>query len=464
MENEELVANSVNAANTLIDRIIILYLRHNFSLVCLEDLMELLNVQRENCEKLPTHKKQILKLFRENKDMIEVIYFIRCAKCNKIFEKSSEDMVQVKCCNVILKKTETNFYVYMPLKKQIIQSVNRNWQDIQNFDTSRNEDDGSVSDAHDGDILKNVLKEYENDDLNILSLCVNVDGANKFDSNLLSLWPIQFTQNYLPPKIRFLPENILVSGLLYTEKKFDFREYFLPIIKELHSMKENKIVMTIKDVLYTFQPVVTHCAVDLPAKSKFQETTQFGGYDACTYCEIPGVPVHVSSKSNKSGRRAKTIQQIRYPEGNESYRLRDEKETLKKMLAVSSSNKMSLDGVKGKIFSYNREKEIFGTLHFLFKFWPKKFALFAPSPSIVGYREKSRTMLSSIIDAPAACTHTHTHTRNVFNSLSCRTTTVGHVDSDSSLFASSVHTPAYPDCSPHDAVYPFYHLGSLDAV
>ncbi len=29
----------------------------------------------------------------------------------------------------------------------------------------------------DGDILKDVLKQYEDDDLNILFLCLNVDGA-----------------------------------------------------------------------------------------------------------------------------------------------------------------------------------------------------------------------------------------------------------------------------------------------
>lgn len=74
----------------------------------------------------------------------------------------------------------------MPLKKQIVQSVNRNWQDIKNFDTTGKDND-SISDAHDGDILKGVLKKYEDENINILSLCVNADGANKFNSNLLSL-------------------------------------------------------------------------------------------------------------------------------------------------------------------------------------------------------------------------------------------------------------------------------------
>lgn len=95
-------------------------------------------------------------------------------------------------------------------------------------------------------------------------------------------------------------------------------------------MKQDKFVMTIEDELYTFQPVITHCAVDLPAKGNFQETKQFGGYDACSYCEIPGENVLVSCKiKNKKNRsnsgqqdnEVKEVQQVRYPEGNHSYPL-----------------------------------------------------------------------------------------------------------------------------------------------
>ncbi|KAG4069589.1 hypothetical protein HA402_005127 [Bradysia odoriphaga] len=281
VDTETLQENLISATDQFIDKIIIYYLRH-LSLVGLEELMELLN--------------------------------------------EHQNMERAVCCDTILKKTETNFFVYLPLEKQIVQSINRNWEAIKNFDTS-NRDNDNISDAHDGDILKEVLQKYDDDDLNILSLCVNVDGANRFNSNSVSLWPIQFTQNYLPPEIRFLPHNVLVSGLLYTEGHFDFREYFLPIVRELGRLEQEKIVMTIENVVYMFQPVVTHCAVDLPAKAKIQETKQFGGYNACSYCHIPGVQVSISCKTKnkkhkiKNGQekvQSKKVLQIRYPEGNVS--------------------------------------------------------------------------------------------------------------------------------------------------
>lgn len=354
---DALQENQRSTINNFVDRVIVLYLRHNLSLVCLEDLMGLLNFNRDLHDQLPTHKKQILKMFREGKDMIQVFYFIRCDKCRRIVEKNSEDMEKVMCCGVNLKKTETNFMVYMPLRKQIDQCIETNWKYIQNFDTTMQDD--SISDAHHGEILKAVLKKYESSDINVLSLCVNVDGANKYNSNNLSLWPVQFLQNYLPPKIRFLPDNILVSGLMYTEDKFDFREYMLPLINELKNLNDDKIVKSIEGEKYTFKPVVTSCAVDLPAKSKFQETIQFNGYDACTYCEHPGEQILVTCKKSKkkkqssSKQEGKQIKCVRYTEGGHRYPLREEEETLKKMLVASSSNSKVVDGIKGELIQRN---------------------------------------------------------------------------------------------------------------
>lgn len=98
--------------------------------------MKLLNIKRELCDQLPTYKKKILKMFREGKEMIDVFYFIRCDKCRKIVEKNSENMDKVMCCGINLKKTKTNFIVYMPLQRQIEQSLETNWEHIRNFDTN----------------------------------------------------------------------------------------------------------------------------------------------------------------------------------------------------------------------------------------------------------------------------------------------------------------------------------------
>lgn len=317
--------------------------------MCLEDVVQLINMHREIYDQLPSHKVEILKMFRDNKDMIDVFYFIKCFKCGRVLKESSEVS---ECCGEILKKDETNFFVYMPLRKQISQSIEKNWKHIKKIDISNN-DDSCISDAHHGRVLRDIMKTYENDDINILSLCLNTDGVNIFESGHVSLWPIQFSQNYLPPKIRFLPDNILVGGLMYTENKFDFREYFLPIVDELNNLKEDKIILRIEEEDYVFKPVVSHCTVDLPAKSKFQEMKQHNGYDSCTYCLHPGEQIEMTSTrkakknqvNNNNGE--KKIKGCRYTEGDTSYPLRDVQETLNNMLEASSS-KNAVQGVKSK--------------------------------------------------------------------------------------------------------------------
>lgn len=292
-------------------------------------------------------------MFAEYRDLIEIYYFVKCNKCLKTVKIKSDTSEKMKCCDTILKKCETNFFVYLPIQKQLSQSIENNWSYIKDFDTSSKE--GIYSDAHDGKILKNILKHYENEDLNILSLCLNVDGANKYKSNKFSLWPIQFTQNFLPPQIRFQTHNIIVASLFYTEseKNLNFRDYLLPLICELNYLKENNIAKTIEGQDYTFKPIVTDLCVDLPAKAKIQETKQFGGYQACTYCEIPGEKIliqkSIDDKSKKKGKKQQKepVEQVRYVEGSEEYPLRDETETLKKML-LASSTRTDVDGVKGK--------------------------------------------------------------------------------------------------------------------
>lgn len=364
-----------DGTNDIIEKIMLIYLKHNISLVCLEDIMKVFNECREDCNKFPTGKKQIMELFRKHRDLFDIVFFITCDKCRVDTKIDSNNKNAAKCirCGINLKTTETNFFISIPIENQIIQSVKENWSYISAFDTSDKNGEKSYTDAHDGKILKNLLKEYSDSNVNILSLCLNTDGANKHKSNVLSLWPIQLTQNYLPPNIRFLPNNLIVAGLYYNKTKPNCRQYFLPLINELKSLKERNISIDIENENYIFKPVITHSSFDLPAKSLIQESKQYGGYDGCSFCDIPGELIEIK-KSNKTGKSIKKSMNaknkktntknkrnideeeksnkfVRYVERDEPYNLRDEAKTLETMLAVAtSSNKIPVDGIKGMNF------------------------------------------------------------------------------------------------------------------
>lgn len=343
-------------SDTFVDKIIQRYLRHNWSLVALEDIMDLCNEKRETCDQLPTKKRQIMKLFAENRNLLEIFYFIDCDKCNFTTKVHSEESNNAKCCScqAVLRTKETNFFVTFPIEQQVLKSLKDNWSYISKFDTSG--DSTSYTDVHDGAVLRNVLDSYRESDVNILSLSLNIDGANKFKSNVLSVWPIQLIQNYLPPRIRFLPEHIIVAGLYYNNVKPDCQKYLLPLVSELAKLKENNIKTTIEDQDFIFKPVVTQAVVDLPAKSILQETKQFGSYHGCTYCENPGelVELKKTKKIKKATRNdqatAESCKFVRYLEGDEDYKLRDEVQTLEKMLRVhATTGGNAIDGIKGEI-------------------------------------------------------------------------------------------------------------------
>lgn len=326
------------------------------------DWIKLLNTRLEDYEKLPPGKVELLKLFWETHDLPNILIFVKCDKCKKSTKVQADQKQGLKClhCDELLKTNETNFFVIIPVEQQIVQSVKENWTEICQYSESWNgEDTKTYKDARDGSILKEILQKYEGSDENVLSLCLNVDGANKFKSNSFSVWPIQLMQNFLPPHCRFLPSNIILNGLYYHKSKSNdeltFHEYLRPLIDELNHFKKNPITVEIENEIYKFKPVVTHCTVDLPAKSKLLEMKQFGGYNACSYCLLRGEIVLIAKPKSKATEPSKAEPAkkpksfVRYTESDSSVDLRDEAETLKGMLTASGKNNgETIVGIKGK--------------------------------------------------------------------------------------------------------------------
>lgn len=206
--------------------------------------------------------------------------------------------------------------------------------------------------------------------MNVLSLCLNLDGANKFKSNVLSVWPIQLIQNYLIPEIRFLPNHIIVAGLHYNNKKPNCFDFMLPLVVEINDLNSEILIIQIEGVDYKFKPIITHCGVDLPAKSLLQETKQFGSYDGCTFCYIPGEAItmdiqkdsddeEIKKKKKKGKKKSEGPKKfVRYVEGDEIHSLRDASEMLETMLTVSQSEPGAVvDGIKGELIEHYMKQQ-----------------------------------------------------------------------------------------------------------
>lgn len=151
-ENNDRISN-------IIKQVMKFYIRHNLTLVCLEDTVRLLN----GCAnlQLPTSKRSIINMFEENTPLkIDKIYYVKCIKCI-IYEKIVRG-VKNFCsrCQESLVRSETIFFVYFPVKNQIVDGIRNNWDSIQNFNANIFDHDVDfISDVQNASYITSLFKK-----------------------------------------------------------------------------------------------------------------------------------------------------------------------------------------------------------------------------------------------------------------------------------------------------------------
>lgn len=121
-------------------------------------------------------------------------------------------------CNISEKKNskKNNFIVSIPVIPQLKSILSANYDQILNY-LERQKCEGVMSDIDDGEAFKKIAADHPNS--KILALTMNVDGACIFRSSKNSLWLTQLYLLFLPPKIRFRSENILLVTLYFGARK-----------------------------------------------------------------------------------------------------------------------------------------------------------------------------------------------------------------------------------------------------
>lgn len=213
-------------------------------------------------------------------------FYIQCKTCKNYVNASNGT-----CCATILKNSTSDHFVIIPVMQQIEHFIRANINDILTYNSFlRNVKDGSIHDLHNGEIYQNALKQYPNSI--ILPLIVNTDGVKVFNSSTKSLWLIQLSQAYLPPKIRYVQANILIAAAHFGQKKIDMNEFFLPLLKELHDTRNKGGLNIIHDgSTLNFMPLILCSSCDMPAKADLQGMVGHNGRFACSFCYHPGVSV-----------------------------------------------------------------------------------------------------------------------------------------------------------------------------
>lgn len=274
--------------------IIQFFTKNNITLSALRDTFKLMGRTKSKY----LIDKDIKALFK-----FDFIYYIKCEHC-KIFQNFRSDVKKKNCldCSRELKLKETNFFTYIPIKEQIIESIRKNFNNIIKYNENVcSVESDCIRDIHDGDIYKNLKKEISKNDNGSmqtipLSFVVNTDGVQIFNIGNDTLWPILLIQNFLPPNIRYLKENIIVVGLFYGKSsELPVHAFFRPLCEEFNDMSTGFQVKEYSSI--RFLPYITHAGLDSPAKNKVQCFQQHNAKFGCCICYIENTPV--PNKGNK---------------------------------------------------------------------------------------------------------------------------------------------------------------------
>ncbi|KAH9379025.1 hypothetical protein HPB48_010121 [Haemaphysalis longicornis] len=137
----------------------------------------------------------------------------------------------------------------------------------------------TVSDITNAACFKELSEEAEfgKDDL---TLNIYMDGSPVFKSSKMSVWPLQFIVNELPPPLRF--QRPMLAGLWFGKqppKMQAFLSRFVDQVNDTPPISWND--GTSKHCSKVF---VLCCAVDAPARAKVLNMAQFNGFNGCPWC------------------------------------------------------------------------------------------------------------------------------------------------------------------------------------
>lgn len=294
------------------------------------NILKSMNRMPNTTIKLPENKKTVKKqMFTQLMYSFKVLLY--CTECDQFVEDKS------KCsqCSKLYQRDskKNNFIIYFPLEPQIRRMLNEYFNEVFEH-LNRDTVDSVLTDVDDGLLYKKIKEKYPH--VINLGFTANADGANIHKSSSSSLWPLQLYANFLPPTIRFLPKNIILSTMYYGKKKPNMTRLFYHLAEELDSLSKNFITIHKDGELFTFRPTLHLCVCDLPARADLQNFKGPTGKFGCAYCYHPGTAI-----KNLAG---KTTTRYNTGQSTKMFNLRTHNETILHAQQVTSD---SLYGVKG---------------------------------------------------------------------------------------------------------------------
>lgn len=315
-----------------ISRVLNHHLSFNSSYQSMEQMAEVINKTPNASIQIPCTKYKIKKSMPA---VFSIKKYIKCNQCHNYIGslKSETQCTQPSCEDILLKTTESDYFVYISIKEQLEKNIENNIDEILTYNSTVS-NSSQMIDIQNSDMFKKMQEKYPS--YILLPLIVNTDGAKVYKSCSDSLWLIQAYQGYMPPNKRFTPSNILIIAARFGKSKPNMRDFFFPFLKELRDicdsggLKINHCGQT----LY-FMPFIFSSCCDLPAKADLLGMVTHSGKFSCSYCFNEGRSVKVENKKTSV---------IRYLKGN--YNLRSHEDFIKAYRLLNLASSTPINGIK----------------------------------------------------------------------------------------------------------------------
>lgn len=200
---------NISPVNSLTAKALSHSLRFNHSYQALEHNAKLINSTPGAKVHIPESVYRMKKMFPP---LIHTEFYIHCKTCNE-YSVTRAEQTECVSCSRMLKRAHSKYFVYLPLKSQLTKSINDHFDDILSYYENDKFCDNSdiIFDIQNSIQYKKAREKFPY--AIILPLAINTDGARLFNSTNKSIWPIQIIQNFLPPKIRYTQQNIIVAAI-----------------------------------------------------------------------------------------------------------------------------------------------------------------------------------------------------------------------------------------------------------
>ncbi|XP_077867666.1 uncharacterized protein LOC144356999 [Saccoglossus kowalevskii] len=271
------------------------------------------------CKLLPGTLHTIRKCLGLSRDNFK--QYVVCPKCHSIYPyencfkvKSTGEKISMKCSNiefpqhphqsrrrpcgeVLLKQVKgQNGQQYLYPKqvytyRSVILSLEtyvkrRGFIDACNKWRTRSSPENSMGDIYDGQVWKDFQSQGYFRSRYDLSLTLNVDWFQPYDHTPHSLGAIYLVINNLPRQERFLPNNMILVGLLPgpKEPKKHMNSYMEPLVAELQQLSTSVKMKDESSIGNIYRAEVMCISSDIPATRKCGGFVGHGALRGCSKC------------------------------------------------------------------------------------------------------------------------------------------------------------------------------------